>query len=1027
MACRRRVLFLVLLRRDEMTMDIVTSVSLAPASEVLSQTVEAIFEIVLAAEDVLIEKESFADLTTYLKRIVPVLKELNKKIISNSESLSNAIQTLNREIKVAKQLIQECSKRNKVYLLMNCRSIVKRLENTTREISRALSLFPLASMNLSSGIIEEIRRLCDNMQTAEFRAAIKEENILEKIESGIQERNVDRSYANNLLVLIAEAAGISTEPTALKKEFEEFKSEIENAQLRKDHAEAIQMDQIIALLERADATSSSKEKELKYLTKRNSLGSQPLEPLHSFYCPITRDVMVDPVETSSGQTFERSAIEKWFADGNKLCPLTTVPLDTSVLRPNKTLRQSIEEWKDRNTMITIASMKSKLLPENEEEVLHCLGQVHHLCEQRDLHREWVILENYIPVLIELLMVKNCDIRSCALVILCILVKDNDDAKERISKVDNAIESIVRSLGRRIGERKLAVALLLELTKIDSLRDFIGRVQGCILLLVTMLSSDDSQSSGDARELLENLSFSDQNVVQMAKANYFKHLLQRLSSGPKDAKMTMATTLAEMELTDNNKSSLFDDGALTSLLELVSHDDAEMKKVAVRALQNLSSLPKNGLQMIREGAVAPLLDLLFRHTSSSPSLREQVAATIMHLAISTVSQEIDQTEVSLFEKDEDIFVLFSFINLTGPGVQKCILRAFHAICQSPSATSLKTKLTQCSAMQVLINLCELDDPNVRSNAVKLLCCLTEDGDVATTLEHVGQKCIKTLLRIIKSSNDEEEIASALGIISNLPDDHQIIQWLLDAEGIPIIFSFIRNSKQSSWNNDSLLIENAVGAICRFTGPTNLESQKRAAEAGIIPVLVRLLESGTTLTKRRAAICLARFSASSVGLSRPFLKRNGFWCFSAPPEISCPVHRGICTVEASFCLVEADAVGLLVRVLAESDPDACEAALDALLTLIEGERLQSGSKVLSEANAIPLIIRLLTSSPWRPQLQEKALNALERIFRLVEYKQKYGASAQLPLVDLTQRGTSSMKSMAARILAHLNVLHEQSSYF
>jgi hypothetical protein len=56
-----------------------------------------------------------------------------------------------------------------------------------------------------------------------------------------------------------------------------------------------------------------------------------------------------------------------------------------------------------------------------------------------------------------------------------------------------------------------------------------------------------------------------------------------------------------------------------------------------------------------------------------------------------------------------------------------------------------------------------------------------------------------------------------------------------------------------------------------------------------------------------------------------------------------------------------------------------------------------------------------------------NALERIFRLLDFKQKYGASAQMPLVDLTQLGNGSVKSMAARILAHLNVLHDQSSYF
>lgn len=104
-------------------------------------------------------------------------------------------------------------------------------------------------------------------------------------------------------------------------------------------------------------------------------------------------------------------------------------------------------------------------------------------------------------------------------------------QERIVKVDNAIESIVRSLGRRIGEGKLAVALLLELSKSESVRECIGKVKGCIFFLVSISGGNDNQAATDARELLDNLSFSDLNVIQMAKeANYFKHLLQRLESG-----------------------------------------------------------------------------------------------------------------------------------------------------------------------------------------------------------------------------------------------------------------------------------------------------------------------------------------------------------------------------------------------------------------------------------------------------------------------------------------------------------------
>ncbi|KAK6918180.1 U-box domain [Dillenia turbinata] len=1001
--------------------DVITDVSLSPASEAISQLIEAIWETVVAANEVLVEKDSFKELKGYLERILPILKELNSKSITHSESLDNAIDILNREVKGAKQLTLECCKRNKVYLLMNCRSIAKRLENTTRDISCALGLIPLSSLDLSLGLVEEISKLCDNMNNAEFKTAVAGEQILEKIESGMQERNVNRSYANNLLVLIAEAVGIPAERSVLKKEFDEFKSEMENAQLRKDQAEAIQMDQIIGLLERADAVSSPQEKEIKYFTKRNSLGSLPLEPLQSFYCPITRDVMVDPVETSSGQTFEREAIEKWFADGNSMCPLTMIPLDTSVLRPNKTLRQSIEEWKDRNTMITIASMRQKLVNEGEDGVLHCLDQLQDLCAQRDIHRDWVVLENYIPVLIDLLG-QNRDIRNRVLVILRLLVEDSDDAKDRTSKVDKGIESIVRSLGRRVTEGKLAVALLLELSKSDLIRDQIGKVQGCIFLLVTMSGSDDGQAAGDALKLLDNLAFSEENVVQMAKANYFKYLLQRLDSGPEDVKMMMATTLAEMELTEHSKLTLVESGVLKTLLPLVSHSYLQMKKIAVKALYNLSTVPSNGQKMIREGTVALLVYILQHHTSSS-ELHEQVAATILHLAMSTMSPETGRTSVSLFESDEDISKLFSLITFRGSNVQQSILRAFHAVCQSPFSKDIKIKLTQGHAVQVLVQFCELDNLEIRPSLVKLLFCLTENND-SNIEEHVRHTTIETLLKIVSTSSDEAEVASAMGIISNLPDTVQISKWLLDVEATPIISRTLHDARHNG-PHENQLVENAVGAVRRLSIPSNQELQMRAAKAGLISLLVKFLQVGTILTKRHAAISLAQFSEKSFQLSRQIPRSRGFLCFSPPPETGCPVHRGICTVESSFCLVEANALEPLVSLLADTDLEAREASLDALLTLIAGPELLGGIKILAEAKAIRPIIKLLSSPS--AQLQEKALTALEKIFRFADFRQKYGTSAQMPLVDITQRGSGSMKSLAARTLAHMDLLHNQSSYF
>lgn len=302
---------------------------------------------------------------------------------------------------------------------------------------------------------------------------------------------------------------------------------------------------------------------------------------------------------------------------------------------------------------------------------------------------------------------------------------------------------------------------------------------------------------------------------------------------------------------------------------------------------------------------------------------------------------------------------------------------------------------------------------------------EDGDDNVSAESVTQRCLETLLSIIKTSKDEEEVAAALRIISDLPIGYtHVTRWIADAGAITVFVSYIRDAKLVGPFRNKL-IENALRVLCRFTMSTNRECQKIAAQSGLIPLLVPLLGSGTPAAKRYAATLLCQFSESSPSLSRLAERHGGFWCFAPPPEIQCPVHNGVCSVETSYCLLEADAIGPLLSLLGESDSSICDAALSALSTLIEGERLQSGSKVLHESNGIAPIVKVLSSRST--ELQEKALNVLERIFRLQEYKRIYGALAQMPLVDITQRSNGPVRALAARILAHLDVLHDQSSYF
>mmetsp|Transcript_62006 Transcript_62006/g.196015 ORF Transcript_62006/g.196015 Transcript_62006/m.196015 type:complete len:916 (-) Transcript_62006:1610-4357(-) len=66
-------------------------------------------------------------------------------------------------------------------------------------------------------------------------------------------------------------------------------------------------------------------------------------PPRWFLCPITQDVMLEPVFAGDGFTYEGEAIRKWLK-GHDTSPMTNVPLAQKTLVPNHTLRAAIREW-----------------------------------------------------------------------------------------------------------------------------------------------------------------------------------------------------------------------------------------------------------------------------------------------------------------------------------------------------------------------------------------------------------------------------------------------------------------------------------------------------------------------------------------------------------------------------------------------------------------------------------------------------------------------------------------------------------
>ncbi|XP_021955888.1 uncharacterized WD repeat-containing protein alr3466 isoform X2 [Folsomia candida] len=63
-----------------------------------------------------------------------------------------------------------------------------------------------------------------------------------------------------------------------------------------------------------------------------------------FFCPITHDIMIEPVTTCDSHTYERQAITEWFLTGKTTSPLTNIELHIMTLTPNFELQNRISEF-----------------------------------------------------------------------------------------------------------------------------------------------------------------------------------------------------------------------------------------------------------------------------------------------------------------------------------------------------------------------------------------------------------------------------------------------------------------------------------------------------------------------------------------------------------------------------------------------------------------------------------------------------------------------------------------------------------
>ncbi|KEH41885.1 putative aminoacyltransferase, E1 ubiquitin-activating enzyme [Medicago truncatula] len=129
-----------------------------------------------------------------------------------------------------------------------------------------------------------------------------------------------------------------------------------------------------------------------------------------FICPISLQIMKDPVTAITGITYDRDSIEHWlFTNKNTTCPVTKQPLPLdSDLTPNHTLRRLIQSWCTQNASLGIDRIPTPKPPLTKTQVqkllkgikdpkiqLKSLMQLELLAAEKASNRK-ILLENGVP-------------------------------------------------------------------------------------------------------------------------------------------------------------------------------------------------------------------------------------------------------------------------------------------------------------------------------------------------------------------------------------------------------------------------------------------------------------------------------------------------------------------------------------------------------------------------------------------------------------------------------------------------------
>ncbi|XP_042484150.1 E3 ubiquitin-protein ligase PUB23-like [Macadamia integrifolia] len=407
-------------------------------------------------------------------------------------------------------------------------------------------------------------------------------------------------------------------------------------------------------------------KRLAHTVEKEKQPDPAMETPPHFRCPISMEIMKDPVIISTGVTYERKNIEKWlFTYKKHTCPATNQIINNFNITPNHTLKGLILSWQDQKTHSPSNSSQESIQSKHDE-LISLLTTIH-----------------------------STPFKVNSLKKLRSIIELGDETKADFVQ-SGGVEVLSHIIVQTLAEPS----------------DFIT-----------------FRACEEALSILHQLAFSDKVLLQMgslrmAKDEFYpspnneciKAMAMMLQRGSAEARLHTVTIFKKMAKVDYNFNWVIEDQSIDlfkSLLEFLSDEiNSTASSYALDVLVHIiGSSKKNRLKAIEAGAVCILIELLPDYNGSKC---EKILLLIKLLC------ECAEGRLALVEHGLGIAAVSKKLLHISDTATKLGVKIFWLICSSHPSMKVLEEMSQLGFMKKLFELVHIDGhSSTKDKAMKIL--------------------------------------------------------------------------------------------------------------------------------------------------------------------------------------------------------------------------------------------------------------------------------------------------------------------